>query len=186
MAQRLPKSDFLRDLRGHIQQHCAIVEGTFQPLSKTHLNWQHDAKQWSIGQCFDHLNLTHAYYRPRIGAAMGNPPPAPSPDTYSPAFWGRIYMRFAFNPRYSFPTPSVVVPASALDATVLLAYLQTQRELLGTLEQVASIDLNAAPIPIKSVVKFNLGDALKILVYHDALHIRQAGEVLKRLRGGSS
>jgi hypothetical protein len=183
MAQRLLKSALLQDLRGHIHQHCAVVEGTFQPLSKTHLNWQYDSKQWSIGQCFDHLNLTHDYYRPRIDAAMANPTPASAPDTYAPSFWGRIYMRFAFNPRYSFPAPSVVVPASEMDAGVLEAYLQKQRELLSTLDQVSNVDLSAAPILIKAGVAFNLGDALKILVYHDALHIRQAGDVLKRLVG---
>jgi hypothetical protein len=184
MANRLSKSAFVQDLRGHIHQHCAIVEGTFQPLSKTHLNWQHDSKQWSIGQCFDHLNLTHAYYRPRIDGALANSAPAPQPDTYAPSFWGRIYMRFAFNPRYSFPAPAVVVPASTLDAGVIDAYLQKQRALLGTLDLAGNIDVNAAPIPIKAGVAFNLGDALKILVYHDALHIRQAGEVLQRLKGG--
>ena len=98
MSRRLTKSALLRDLRGHIHQHCAIVEATFQPLSKTHLNWQYDSKQWSIGQCFDHLNLTHAYYRLRIDEAIAHPKPATSPDTYQPSFWGGIYMRLAFNP----------------------------------------------------------------------------------------
>jgi hypothetical protein len=183
MDQEMLKSALLRDLRGHIHQHCAIVEAAFQPLSNTHLNWQYDSKQWSIGQCFDHLNLTHAFYRPRVDTAMARPTPARNPDLYKPSFWGGIYMHFAYNPKYSFPAPSVVVPASELDAGVLKAFLQKQRELLSTLDRVDTINLNAAPIPIKSVVSFNLGDALKILVYHDALHIRQADSVLKRLLG---
>ena len=183
MASRLSKNAFLKDLRGHIHQHCAIVEAAFQPLSNTHLNWRGDSKQWSIGQCFDHLNLTHAYYRSRIDPVLRTPAPARDPDEYQPSFWAGIYMRFAFNPRFSFPAPSAVTPASELNAGVIQTYLQNQRDLLDILDAVQSLDLNDLPIPIKTGVSFNLGDALRIVVYHDALHLRQADGVLKQLQG---
>jgi hypothetical protein len=43
-------------------------------------------------------------------------------------------------------------------------------------------DLHGTAIPIAKGVQFNLGDVLKILVYHDELHIGQANTAL----GGNS
>lgn len=40
------------------------------------------------------------------------------------------------------------------------------------------IDLCRTQVPIALGVRFNLGDCLKILVYHDALHLSQALHVL--------
>ncbi|MBE2221946.1 MAG: DinB family protein, partial [Anaerolineae bacterium] len=181
-----------------IEEHVAGVtavstssgQAVFQSLSDEQLNWQPDPKEWSILQCFDHLNLTHAYYRPKIEAALQNPVKAkPDEDMYKPSFWGRIYMHFAFNPKYSFAAQGEMVPETArlelaetaVSRQVLETYLNKQTELLQTLDQCADVDLRHTPIPIATGVKFNLGDVLKVLVYHDELHFGQARGVLEQM-----
>jgi hypothetical protein len=179
MTKTLTKFDLLSDLRDRIQEHHETVAELFQPLDAGKLNWQDSNKEWSIIQCFDHLNLTHEYYSPKIEGALSNPKPAdPHQDLYKPSLWGRIYMYFAFNPKYSFPTAEEITPQSESNHTVLDVYLAKQDGLLEILEQVDQIDLNRTPVPLEKGIKFNLGDCLKVLVYHDDLHIEQAKGVL--------
>ncbi|GAB4195073.1 MAG: hypothetical protein OHK0022_11560 [Roseiflexaceae bacterium] len=183
MSKLITKADFLADLRAGIQRHRSVLAELFRPLDTQHLAWQPQPKEWSIVQCFDHLNLTHDYYRPKIAAALAQPARAGAmQDGYVPSFWGRIYMHFAFNPRYSFPTAEEITPQTAPQAGVLDAYLARQDTLEQTIAQVGPIDLRATRIPIARGVAFNLGDCLKILVYHDALHIGQAQRVLAQMQ----
>jgi len=181
------KTELFSDLRDRIDEHVEVVTAVFQPLSDEKLNWQPNPKEWSILQCFDHLNLTHEYYRPKIDLALQNPVAAqPEKDVYKPSFFGRIYMHFAFNPKYSFAAQGEMVPETATSTSsgqavsrqVLETYLTKQTELIQTLDQCADVDLRHTPLPISTGVKFNFGDALKVLVYHDELHFGQARGVL--------
>ncbi|MCL4263379.1 MAG: DinB family protein [Anaerolineae bacterium] len=183
MANVMEKGLFLEDLRAKIQANGEVV-ALFQPLSLAQLQWQPEPKEWNILQCFDHLNLTHDYYTPKIEAALAAPQPVLLRDVYQPSFWGRIYMYFSFNPKYSFPAAAEIAPDTAvtLDATTFNHYLARQETFLDFLERVADIDLTHTRIPIARGVNFNLGDCLKVLAYHDALHISQAQRVLASAR----
>jgi hypothetical protein len=180
MAKIVEKSAFLDDLREKIQAHGEVVTAVFQPLTLAQLQWQPDPKEWNILQCFDHLNLTHDYYTPKIEAALASPQPAREQDVYQPSFWGRIYMYFSFNPKYSFPAAAEIAPNTAvpLDASTFAHYLSRQELFLDFLDRVNAADLSKTRIPIARGIQFNLGDCLKILAYHDELHIGQAQRVL--------
>lgn len=172
------KADFLADLQQMIKAHCETVTAVFQPLTTEQLQWQPEAKEWNILQCFAHLNLTHDYYTAKIEPALAQPKPTQSPDSYKASFWGRIYMHFAFNPKYSFSTAAEMVPDTAVDPSVLSLYLAKQEQFLDFLARVEAVDLTKTRIPIATAVNFNLGDCLKILAYHDDLHFKQANGIL--------
>lgn len=187
-----PKALLLADLRSRIQAHQHTVMDSFRPLDEAILTQIPAWGEWSILQCFDHLNQTHAYYNAKIGPALETPVQARShndtdrdtdrnADRYAPSFWGRIYMFFAFNPRFSFPAAAEIAPAAAPPADTFSRYLHNQTALLRVLDAVADVDLSRTRIPIKRGVSFNLGDCLKILVYHDALHIDQATRVREKV-----
>jgi hypothetical protein len=185
MAKAVSKLAFFEDLRTHIDQHVETVQTKFLEMEIGQLNRPPQAGDWSILQCFDHLNLTHDYYRARIAPALANPVSAGAPDLYAPSFWGRIYMHFAFNPRYSFPSPDFVRPeaVSALSRDVLTNYLTRQEELLQLLVAAEQIDLRRTTLHVEKIVNFNLGDCFKVLVYHDRLHMGQAERVLLAVTG---
>ena len=179
MAKSRTKSAFLTDLKARIHHHQTRATTVFQPLDTSLLEWQPLPKEWNILQCFDHLNLTHNYYHSRIKLAMRTPSLVSGErDRYKSSFWGRIYMHFAFNPNYSFPTAAEISPTTRPQLNVLDVYLDNQQTLLAFLDQVGRVDLTKTPIPIEKGVKFNLGDCLKILVYHDDLHFGQAQQIL--------
>ena len=184
----ISKPDFLADLRGRIHQHADQVRRVFLELDDAQLAWSPQPGEWNVLQCFEHLNLTHDYYAPKIAGGLAQHRPVnPAADTYAPSFWGRIYMHFSFNPKYSFPTAPAITPAADnLDRAILERYLAKQRELLATLDAVESIDLRATTVPVEKFVRFNLGDCLKILVYHDRLHMGQAERVWQALQEKSA
>ena len=183
MAKTVTKQDFLFDLRNKIKEHCETVTAVYRPLTLEQLSTQPDPKEWSILQCFDHLNLTHDYYEPKIQAGLANPTPKDETnDAYKPSFWGRIYMHFSFNPKYSFSVAEEMAPQTAVSRDALAIYLNKQDHLLQTLTQLDDINLAKTKIPISTGVNFNLGDCLKVLVYHDALHFLQAKGILENLR----
>ena len=183
MAKPVKKTEFLTDLKTNIHKHSKVVSDVFAPLEEAQLNWRPDPKEWNALQCFDHLNLTHEYYLPKIKQALSNPKIAvPGQDIYKPSFWGRIYMYFAFNPKYSFPTAEAITPQATASHEVLDIYLAKQETLVEMLEQVGEIDLRRTPVPLEKGIKFNLGDCLKVLVYHDDLHIEQAKGILAAMQ----
>ncbi len=184
------KHTLLADLHQRIATHCETVVNTFCPLDPVQLSWQPTAKgkaEWSILQCFDHLNLTHDYYRAKLAGPLTTAPQVHTEqDHYQPSFWGGIYMHFSLNPKYSFPSPEPITPTAQPDRQVLNAYLARQEQLLKLCEAVGPLDLVKTMVPIEKFVKFNLGDCLKILVYHDALHIGQAQRVYEAMQLRSS
>jgi hypothetical protein len=60
-----------------------------------------------------------------------------------------------------------------------ITYLRRQDALCAILDQVGPVDLSRTSVPLEKGIRFNLGDCLKILVYHDGLHIDQARRVLE-------
>ncbi len=175
----VPKQEFLNDLRTRIRAHVERVETIYAELEPAQLLWQPSAKEWSVLHCFDHMALTFDYYRPRIDNALQSPAPLlGNPDVYAPSRWGRIYMYFSINPRYSFPTAAAITPVAQPDRTVFDRYLGAQAALLDDLERVGAVDLARTRIPIEKGVRFNLGDVFKFLVYHDEVHFLQAQGVL--------
>ena len=185
MSNTLTKTTFFADLHQQIALHCETVVNCFCPLPDADLQWQPTVKgktEWSILQCFDHLNLTHAYYTAKFGPLLSDAPPTTSAaDRYKASFWGGIYMYFSLNPKYSFPSPEPITPTAQPDRQVLNQYLAYQETLLQHLDEAAAVDLVKTMVPIEKFVRFNLGDCLKILVYHDELHIGQAQRVYAQL-----
>lgn len=179
MPRSTDRATFLTDLLARIQEHSSRVTGIFAELDDAELAWRPAPKEWSVLECFEHLTLTFDYYRPKLATALAAPvrtPPNGGP--YSPSRWGRFYMYFALNPRYSFPTAGVITPTSAADRNVFAAYLARQAELVEIIEGLEGLDLTRTRIPIEKGVQFNLGDVLRILVYHDEVHFYQAQRVL--------
>ena len=179
MAVGLRNEAFLADLTARIHDQCEQVETLFLPLSERQLNWQPSPKEWSILQCVDHLNKTNRFYMGRIKRALqAARPTSGGPDDYKPSFWAGVYIRFAFNPRLSFPSPRQSVPESTLNLDTLTDYLAFQDNLLSLMKGVRNVSLTMTRTPLFKGITYNLGDYLKVLIYHDGLHMGQARRVL--------
>ena len=178
MAKVLSRDDFYADLRARIAEHAGQVTTVFAELDDARLAWRPNPREWSILHCFDHLNLTFDYYRPKLVNALARPVPVGGRDVYQASGWGGFYMFFSLNPRFSFPTAAQITPDPTPERSAFVAYLARQEELLRFLADARRADLSQTPIPVEKGIRFNLGDVFRFLVYHDEVHFMQARRVL--------
>lgn len=64
---------------------------SFRSLSTEQINWTPDAREWSIGQCFDHMLLSHEPYVLIEGVLRGDRRARPwERMPLLPALFGRL------------------------------------------------------------------------------------------------
>jgi hypothetical protein len=152
-------------------------------LSDRQLVWTPPEGGWGIGQCFEHLIVVADGYdeklTPRLEearASLGSP----SLVGYRPTWIGRLFVNGVkpANPR-RFKAPRVFAPPPEPRPNVVEVFCERQERLGKLLEQARGVDLSAYTItsPASRLLRFNLGDALLLLVYHAERHLNQATRV---------
>ncbi|HYP53474.1 MAG TPA: DinB family protein, partial [Pyrinomonadaceae bacterium] len=53
-------------LLGELAAVARDARAEFGALTARQINWKPDAKQWSVGQCFEHLMKTNGAYFPKL------------------------------------------------------------------------------------------------------------------------
>jgi len=159
--------------------------GLMSGLSDAQFNWQPEPGRWSMGGCFEHLNLAAAQlFIPRLDGAIANAHAeglnSNGPFAYS-AF-ERWCVRTNDAPaRRRFKAPKRVRPAASRPMDDVRAeFLHWQDELAARLQAADGLDLRRAkyksPIPL---VKWSLGTFFQLMLAHERRHIWQARQVLQ-------
>jgi hypothetical protein len=169
-------------LRGCIAQLHASQQWFIRsvlPLSLDQLRWRPGLGCWSIGECLDHLNLTLAYYLPRIEQALGESRRQP-PDRMGSVLFAKSeddYLRQVEPPVvFKASAPAALQPTEAVDPDRIVDQFTEFRERYGTI--VGSMSrLNLDKISITGSLHSpvgSLGGLVALLAAHDRRHIWQA------------
>lgn len=168
----------------------ATVEQKFLHLSADLLNKKPSPNSWSATECFQHLLYTDGEYLKHFNKIVEKSQQSAGDNSFNHSaihsfkhsFWGKLILYFvnpktkmkskttkAFNPSYSQVEPDVVQK-----------YLLQHGQIEGVFGKMRNLDLKnlKMPSPINEKIKYNLGDAIKILILHDQRHIQQAELVL--------
>lgn len=171
-----------------------VIEQKFVHLSEDRLNRKPNSTSWSAAECFQHLLFTNASYlksfkelaeTKQIGNVESNSFKHSSnhsfPErgvSYKHSLWGKFILYFvnpnnkmkskttkAFNPSYS-----------KVEHDVVHKYLYQHDEIVSAISKMRNLDLKKLkiPSPINARIKYNFGDAIRIIVLHDQRHIQQA------------
>lgn len=160
------------------------VKKKFLVLSSDELNWKPDPKSWSVAECFQHLIFTNGLYLKHFDdvskTESGN---GKDSNDYKHSLWGKLILYFV-NPKTkmkSKTSASFHPSSSKVEPDVLKKYLEQHDQLTKAISGMKNLDLSRLKMasPINDKIKYNLGDAIKILVLHDQRHILQAERVLK-------
>ena len=155
----------------------------FGRLSGEQVNWKPTEREWSIGQCFDHLIISNRPYveifeeilagrrRERVWERM---PLLPGIfgrlliNTLRPDSGRKVKARPAFHPSSSRIAPAIIV-----------TFLEQQQRLLRLMEASRELDLEGTTItsPVLRIVTYSLMDACRIIVVHEQNHFVQATQV---------
>ncbi len=163
------------------------VEKKFLGLSSEALNRKRDSKVWSIADCFQHLLFTNALYlKSFIEIVNADQISTENSTTINPStnhsfkhsFWGKFILYFV-NPKTKMKskTTKPFNPSfSKVESDVVRKYLSQYDQLMMEISKMQNLDLQKfkIPSPINDKIKYNLGDAIRIIVLHDQRHIQQA------------
>ena len=179
---RLAIQPLLDDLTRTTDAHLATARARFLPLSAEVLLQRPAPESWSAAECFDHLVRTNVHYLHHIEHALASAPPAP--ETYRTGFVGHR-MAESMRPEQidrKVKTFLQLVPDRAkLDAAAAIyAYIDGARRLQDLLERGRRADLGRVRIPsLLPLIRLRLGDALRLIVYHDGRHLLQAERAIQ-------
>jgi len=174
------------ELAGYLQQieatkrdAAALLAG----MTDAQFHWRPDPDRWSIGQCFDHLNVSIRVTIPAfdraIAAARGHGWLAPGPFRYG---WFARWMVGSMEPpvKRRQRTFKILVPARQAPLAPTLAEFRSLRDQLA--ERVRSadgLDLKRARVvsPVMWLLRMPLGAYFAFVLAHDRRHLWQARNV---------
>jgi len=157
----------------------------FGQLSAEQINWNPSVKEWSIGQCFDHLiisnrSLITVIDEIRQGTRRRR---AWEHVPLLPRLFGKLLIRTlrpdsgrkAKAPRALHPSSSQIPPG------IIASFVAQQDRLLRLMEGTRGLDLERMTItsPVVRLITYSLMDAYRLVVVHEQNHFVQASRLLQ-------
>lgn len=177
------------DVESFLEQILSIRQdapGVVGGLSDDAFNWMPASNAWSIGQCFEHLNLIAAGYLPRVEAAV-DAARAAGRTSRGPFSYGFIERWIAKEmeppPKRRLRAPRSLSAQSALSRdAVMTRFFETQDSLAALIRRADGIDLQRTKLrALIGPLRLSVGQIFQILLAHERRHIWQAREVRKAL-----
>jgi len=158
------------------------ADGITYDLSDEQFNWRPSDRQWSVGQCFDHLNRTNRVFLSNLreSIARGRSQGLLDEGPFAYNWFSRWFLRLVdpSSPR-KFKAPGKFVPPAHLNLKDVMPEFQSLHDQLNELLKEASgLDLVRNKVSsLFPLLKFNLGMTFWIVTTHDRRHIAQARAV---------
>lgn len=162
-----------------------LVEG----LSSEQWNFKPSPAAWSMAQVIEHLTLTNGPYLEGAIARLSQSGNPSSTGDFRSGWLGELFYRRlqpgdggrikpAPAPGFLRPSESTINPAAAWQK-----FLDQQAQLEAVIRQAAGVNLNLVKIPsaISKLLKFPLGDVLRIVVAHNDRHLLQMQRIKRAL-----
>lgn len=160
------------------------ARSSFGSLSAEQLNWKPAEKNWSIGQCLEHLILTNEQFYPEFDKLAAGTRRNTFWENYSPftGFFGRFLIKAVTEDSKKAKAPSKsIVPPSELPADIVGSFVLHIEKVNEKLTACADADREKTVVtsPFLAVMTYKLDDAFSVLVEHTKRHIRQAKRVME-------
>jgi hypothetical protein len=175
-----PELDIYLEQIRYIRQDVAAIVADLTPEQFT---WRPAPDRWSIGECFDHLNLTAAAFVPAIDAAISDAR-ARGLRADGPFVYPLLERLFVTSneppPKRRFRAFKAYRPGRRpAPEDVMKAFAEWQERLADRVRAADGLDLRRARrrSPILPLVKWSLGTMLALVLAHERRHIWQARQV---------
>lgn len=182
-------AEYVRRETTAITNEAQRVAATVTPRQ---LDWSPGKKEWSVGQVFEHLCISHDSYLDAIEGAMSSTKVArladmkveegatspPADARWSPRFAGGVLVRSLRSAR------KLAAPRAfrigKVRANVIGEFVARQARLLTLLDLAAPlhwVDVRFGS-PVSAVIRLNLGDCFLVLAEHARRHMQQVARVM--------
>lgn len=183
---KLKSTVLLGDLLERTKQNLEAVE-EFRSRSFEELNSRTVPGSWSVLECIEHLNFYGNFYLPEMEKQI-TASPYPADEVFKSGLLGNYFAEIML-PKEKLKKMKTLKSqdpiGKVLDKEVLEVFTDHQLQLIHLLEKAKSVSLSKTKtgISITKHLRLRLGDTLRIVIYHNQRHIKQAQNVLKALLG---
>ncbi len=178
----MKQKELLHQLREQTSSIVEIVETEIIHLPYERLNWKSSMDQWSVFQCFEHLNLYNRYYLNALSRAIEALRSSDLAEKFEYTWIGRksVDMMRPSNAKKQKTFKRMVPSASTLNIDVIKKFLDDQKVLLVLIDQSEKIDINDKLVPVEffKLLKMNIGETIEFVVVHEQRHLQQAKNAL--------
>jgi len=155
----------------------------FGELSEMQINWKPSKEKWSIGECINHLVITHKLYNSKIKELQ------PSFEDISNRSFkfkhtlnGRMILKYV-DPNSTTRTKTFKVfkpTMRQINTSIVRFFSEEVESMISFVENLHGVDLTKLKIssPVTKLLRMNVGDALLINLYHDQRHLNQAEKII--------
>ena len=155
----------------------------FSGLTEAQINWKPSEEKWSIGECIDHLVVSHRLYNSKIKEFQPSIISS-GKDSYNfkHTFSGRMILKYV-DPNSSTRTKTfrVFKPSmKQINTNIIRSFCEEVERMISFAERLHGANLTKLKIssPVSKLLRMNIGDALLINLYHDKRHLNQAEKIL--------
>ncbi len=177
------KSETLLNELIELTQRNIDAAKLFTTYSIKQLNWKENPKSWSVLECIEHLNRYSDFYLPEIFQRIQDSKSIPA-ELFKSNWFGRYFSKSVsykekLNKMNTFKSMNPL--NSELNISTIEKFITQQHELLKLIDKAKAVNLDKirTAISISKLIKLKLGDTLRVLIYHNERHIKQAESVLK-------
>ena len=185
----MKSAEFLDLRKKETLEIIEAVNTIFELLDDASFNKKPSMEKWSIGECFQHLNLTLNIYIPQMMELVEQKEIYPKhTDTFSHSFLGKIAVK-SMTPKkdstipYKMKTFGDLKPLKTHGGqkSILDDFLAFQEDILYMITALSDMSLTKPKITTAAGkwLKMGIGDALHFMVAHNQRHLQQAQNVLK-------
>lgn len=164
-------------------QYCVAEAQKLVELPDKRLLQQPKPEAWNALQCLEHLSYYTQFYHPEFNRKIKSAPDA-NVIVFKSGWLGGYFARKMKPEAPRMNTINKFDPSkqsSQANRDIINRFLQDQQEMFEILSRAKCKDLNAirSGISLFPVIKLKLGDALRIVVYHNQRHVQQALKAAK-------
>lgn len=177
---RTTSENLIADLIELTKDNMNRVE-RLKALSTEELNYRNSPGSWSILECIEHLNRYGDFYIPEIEKRLLDNNTKTS-TYYKPGLLGDYFAKTMLpgeklNKMKTFKSMNPI--GSNLDRKTLDRFLNQQKQMLYLLNKARKVNLEKTKtsISISKWIRLKLGDTLRVVIYHNQRHVKQAWEV---------
>lgn len=180
---KIQSEQLITDLMETTERHLKTVK-MLQSQPEEALNRRASPESWSALECIKHLNLYGDYYLPEVENCLNNAK-LPQENIFKSGLIGNYFAKSMLpkdklNKMRTFTSMNPI--HTSLDKQVLEQFSAQLYQWLRLLEQAKTVNLNRekVKISISKWIKLKLGDALRVVIYHNERHIKQAERAARR------
>lgn len=181
---KINSANLLQDLKDRTAKNISAVE-IFRNQSEEDLNFHPAPGAWSVLECIEHLNFYGNFYIPEMEKQIAASPYPPE-KFFKSGLLGNFFAK-SMLPKEKLNKMKTLKSQNPLgkqlDRSVLDVFIDQQLQMISLLKKAESVSLSKTKtgISITKYLRLRLGDTMRVVIYHNQRHVKQAQNVLKAL-----